>query len=100
MLNFLFKLAVLIVVLFVVSQLEYKGRKVQTYAEELFKSSKGQKGIIYIEEERIDTRHAKPSEAHTPKVIKKRTIKLVKEPENGYQEISEQDRKELMDVFE
>jgi hypothetical protein len=96
MFNFLFKLVVLVIVLLVLSQLEYKGRKLQTYAEELIKSVKGKKGVVYIEENIQDLKELK-SKGSKPA---KKMIKIVKEPEDGYTEITEEDRKELMNVFE
>jgi len=97
MFNFLFKLVVLIVVLFIISQLEYKGRKVQTYAEELIKSIKGKKGVIYIEEEKT-SRSSEGVFKKKPRARRK-VIKIVKEPEGDYQEETEEDRMELMNVF-
>jgi predicted choloylglycine hydrolase len=96
MFNFLFKLVLLIIVLFVLSQLEYKGRKLQTYAEEFIKSYRSKKGVVYIEENIKELKSIK-SES---KPATKKIIKIVKEPENGYEEITEEDREELMNVFE
>lgn len=102
MFNFLFKLVFLVVVLLVLSQLEYKGRKLQTYAEELVKSIKGKKGVVYIEENIQDLKSKRPSDGviTNSKKPPKKMVRIVKEPENGHTEISEEDRQELMNVFE
>ncbi|MCX6111836.1 MAG: hypothetical protein NTY22_00910 [Proteobacteria bacterium] len=115
MLKFLFKLIVLIIVILILLQLEYKGRKLQTYVMEYFKSLKGHKEIMYIQEEPTEKKTVPVKQTVTEKKIivpekktvkhipKKATepkkIKMIKQKADDQPEVTEEDRQELQQIL-
>jgi hypothetical protein len=125
MLSFLFKLVVTLIVILILLQLEYNGRKIQTYVTEYFKSLKGQKETVYIQEdpvekkavpekqavaEKKDIAHEKKVVSPKKKIVEKKSvekttaepkkIKIVKQKADDQPEVTEEDRKELQQMLQ
>ena len=77
MFKILFRIVLVLIILLVISQLEYRDRKLQTYAEEFFKSLKGKSS-------RED--------------IKGRVIQEIDDSQAS--SITDEDRKELIEILE
>ena len=95
--KFFIKLIFVIIVLIIISQLEYKGRKIQTYVEEYFKtfSSKTQPAPV---KETVEN-PAKISEKSTEKTTEKiPTTAPTKTHPDDY--IDDNDRKELQNILQ
>ena len=75
MLSAFFKLIVLVIVVLILLQLEYNGRKLQTYVVEYVKSLKGQKETVYIQEE-----PGKKAEQEKQTVMEKKVVAPDKKP--------------------
>ena len=75
MLSALFKIIVFVIVVLILLQLEYNGRKLQTYVIEYAKSLKGQKETVYIQEE-----PGKKAEQEKQTVTEKKVIAPEKKP--------------------
>ena len=75
MLKALFKLVVLAIAVLILLQLEYNGRKIQTYVVEYFKSLRGKKEIVYIKEEPSDNKATENKNVENKVTNKKTTEK-------------------------
>ncbi|MEI6080084.1 MAG: hypothetical protein WCQ53_05580 [bacterium] len=119
MLKAFFKMAVAAIIILIVLQLEYNGRKLHTYVSEYFKSLKGKKETVYIQEEQTEQKAApekqtekqavkQPVKSKAAKVLKQapaqtagsKKIKMVKEKADEQPEVSDQDRKALQQMLE
>lgn len=86
--KFVIKVVLLLIILIVVSQLEYKGRKIQTYIEEYFRSIGTPKHVTEVkEEEKKEPEPKKTTVTPTPKKAKEL-------------DIGDKDRKELQNLLE
>ncbi|MEI6093281.1 MAG: hypothetical protein WCQ47_06320 [bacterium] len=70
-----FKLVVLAIAVLILLQLEYNGRKIQTYVVEYFKSLRGKKEIVYIKEEPSDNKTTEDKKVESKVTNKKTTDK-------------------------
>jgi hypothetical protein len=102
MMNALFKIVVAIIVVLILLQLEYNGRKLQTYVVEYFKSLKGQKEVIYIQEDEQKPETGKKAVKGKAKAAapEEKKIKIIRQKGNDQPDVSEKDRKELEQVFQ
>lgn len=122
MLKALFKLVVLAIAILILLQLEYNGRKIQTYVVEYFKSLKGKKEVVYIQEEPSESKAIPSKDVQTKKLINKKTmvekktpvskktadkvktevkkVKIIKQKADDQPDITDEDRKELQQILE
>lgn len=103
--KFIIRFILVIIVLIIVSQLEYKGRKIQTYAEEYIKSymhkddAVSKDDDIYQEQTPTEVKKVEPKKIPTntpPASAKATTVNKKKESS----EVGDKDRKQLQDLLE
>jgi len=128
MLSAFFKIIVFVIVILILLQLEYNGRKLQTYVVEYAKSLRGQKETIYIQEDPSEKKAIQEKQAATEKKVtatekkvdkktekktvkqaaKKTTepsstepkkIKIIKQKADDQPEVTDEDRKELQQIL-
>ena len=75
MLSAFFKIIVFVIVILILLQLEYNGRKLQTYVVEYAKSLRGQKETVYIQEDPSEKKAIQEKQAATEKKLEKKAEK-------------------------
>jgi len=108
---FVLKIFVIIFGILIISQLEYKGRKLQTYASEMINSKKVQDAFNVAKKSVIDNESTNMEQQETQKNTLNSKVQIVKESNKAKQskvaktnkkeldKITEEDRKQLQDLI-
>ncbi len=94
--KFIIKLVLLLIILIIVSQLEYKGRKIQTYIEEYVRSFGSSQKTTETDMPAQDNE----KEAVVKEPVKKPVRSDVKPKTSPEADIGDKDRKELQNLLE
>jgi hypothetical protein len=102
MMNAVFKIVVAIIIVLILLQLEYNGRKLQTYVVEYFKSLKGQKEVIYIQEDEQKPEAGRKAGKGKAKTVapEEKKVRIIRQKGNDQPDVSEKDRKELEQMLQ
>jgi hypothetical protein len=104
LIGFLFKLILVAIVVLLVLQAEYKGRKLKTYVVEYYKSLTAKNEVVEEEEEVPATDALKGVKKETKRTAPVKAVvkehKKVKQVKSDAVDIPDEDRQELQDMLE